>query len=223
MSSVPAFRPYTFFWLQSFLLLALFSIIAYYLMVDQSIAKHATREGGLIDFSSAISYLVCAGLMIVLGGRQFIQRHYALIISVLVLGLRELDFDKRFSTLGLFKTATFRSAEVSLLEKSITLVIVLMVIWLAVTLIVNYLLPLIKQTFKLNMVALSIGCAGGLLVAARVLDGIGRKLASVGIDIGPHTEIHTTVIEEVFELGAPLSLIVALLCYVWLYRPSRDR
>src|SRR5690554_5329355 len=221
MSPVPAFRPYTFFWLQSFLLLALFSIIAYYLMADQSIAKHATREGGLIDFSSAISYLVCAGLMIVLGGRQFIQRHYALIISVLVLGLRELDFDKRYSTLGLFKTATFRSDEVSLLEKAITLVFVLMVIWLAITLIVKYLVPLIRQALRFNMVALSIACAGGLLVAARTLDGIGRKLASFGVDISSHTEVHTTVIEEVFELGAPLSLLIALFCYLRVYHRSR--
>lgn len=220
MTFVSAFHPLRYFWLQSLLLLSLFTAITYYLLIDDIITMHAAREGGPIDLTSALGYLICAALMIILGGKHLITRHYPLIISVTLLGLRELDFDKRYSTLGLFKSATFRSPEVSLLEKSITLVIVLMIIWLAVILIARYLRPLLVHAMKFNMVALSIACAGGFLVVARTLDGIARKLGDIGVSVSMHTEVHTTIIEEIFELGAPYSLIIALLCYLYVYRPA---
>jgi hypothetical protein len=218
MTTVSAFRPLRYFWLQSLLLLSLGAIIAYYLQIDDAITRHAAREGGLIDLTSALGYLICAGLMLVLGGRHVIKHHYPLIISVTLLGLRELDFDKRYSTLGLFKSATFRSPDVSLLEKAITLAIVLLVIWLFITLISKYLKPLLARAVEFNMVALSVACAGGLLVVARTLDGIARKLGDIGISVRMHTEVHTTIIEEVFELGAPYSLTIALFCYLHVYR-----
>ncbi|WP_157471752.1 hypothetical protein [Gilvimarinus agarilyticus] len=218
MKTVPAFRPLRFFWLQSLLLLGLLAIIAYYLQLDDSQTQAAAQEGSLIDRTSALGYLICAGLMLVLGGRDLLKHHYPLMIGVTLLGLRELDFDKRYSTLGLFKSATFRSPDVSLLEKGITLVVVLLVVWLAIALIVKYLRPLLTRAVQFNMVAISICCAGGLLVVARTLDGIARKLGEFGVNVTAHTEVHTTIIEEVFELGAPYSLIIALFCYLQIYR-----
>lgn len=218
MKTIPAFCPLRFFWLQSLLLLALITIIGYYLPLDDELTRQAAQEGSLIDRTSAVGYLVCAGLMLLLGGTHVLKNHYPLIIAVTLLGLRELDFDKRYSTLGLFKSATFRSPDVSLLEKGVTLVVVLLVVWLAITLIVKYLRPLLTRAVQFNMVAISICCAGGLLVVARTLDGIARKLGEFGIDVSAHTEVHTTIIEEVFELGAPYSLIIALFCYLQIYR-----
>ncbi|WP_049723500.1 hypothetical protein [Gilvimarinus polysaccharolyticus] len=221
MTTVPAFYPQRYFWLQSLLLLSLLAIIAYYWQVDDVITEHAAREGGLIDLTSALGYFLCSGLMVVLGGKYMVKHHYPLIISVVLLGLRELDFDKRYSSLGLFKSATFRSQDVSILEKVVTLGIILMVIWLVIILITKYLRPLLARALEFNMLALSIACAGGLLVVARTLDGIARKLATFDINISLHTGIHTTIIEEVFELGAPYSLIIALFCYLHVYRRTR--
>lgn len=56
------------------------------------------------------------------------------------------------------------------------------------------------------------------MVVARTLDGAARKLGGLGINISQHTAAHTTIIEEVFELGAPYSLLIAFFAYLHLYR-----
>lgn len=47
-----------------------------------------------------------------------------------------------------------------------------------------------------------------LLVFSKVLDGIARKLARVGVELNSQLSSHLMVLEEVLELGMPIILIL---------------
>lgn len=203
MQTTYPLRPVRYISLLALILAAQAWIVWHYVNGPEELAIAAAQEGSLIDLSSALGYFIGAGLMILLGGLHVIRHHWPLILALALLGMRELDMDKAFSTYGLFKSATFRAADVSLLEKAITLVIIVAVIALAAALLKRYLRTLMASFFRLEAVAFISCFACGMLVLARTLDGIGRKAASFGFVLSEHSEVLTTIAEEVLELGVP--------------------
>lgn len=197
-------------------------IIGHYVSGPDHTTQAAAQEGSLIDLSSALGYFIGAGLMLVLGGFHVIRHHWPLIVSLCLLGMRELDLDKAFSTYGLFKSATLKASDVSLLEKSITLAIIIAITSLAILLIKRYWKTLMSSFFRLEAVSFITCFAGGMLVLARALDGISRKAAEFGIIVSEHNEILTTIAEEVLELGAPYTFILAFFAYRRIYQPSNN-
>ncbi|UTF61672.1 hypothetical protein [Gilvimarinus sp. DA14] len=222
MSDLPA-QPLRYLLRLALLLAGLLAIITYYFLAGDEAAQRAAQEGGLIDLSSALGYFICAGLMAIVGGRHVIKHHYPLILSLLLLGMRELDFDKRFSTYGVFKSQTLRSADVSWLEKGLSLAIILAVLWLLVVLIKRYTRPLWSSVWRFEAVSLITGFGCGMLVLARLLDGIARKLSRLNIAFSEHQEILTTITEEVLELGVPLCFILAFFAYYRVYHPGAQQ
>lgn len=210
-------RPVRYISLLALILAAQVLIIWHYVNGPEELAIAAAQEGSLIDLSSAVGYFLGAGLMILLGGLHVIRHHWPLILALALLGMRELDMDKAFSTYGLFKSATLRAADVSLLEKGITLVIIFTIAALAIALLRRYIKSLITSFFRLEAVAFITCFAGGMLVLARTLDGIGRKAASFDIILSEHGEVLTTITEEVLELGVPYTFILAFFAYRNIY------
>lgn len=219
MPDVPA-QPIRYLVRLALLLAALVAIIIYYIGAGDEAAQAAAQEGGLIDFSSALGYFVCAALMAIVGGRHVLKHHYPLILALTLLGMRELDLDKRLSTFGIFKSQTFRSADVSWLEKGISLAVIIGVLWLLITMIRRYTKPLWFSVWRFEAVSLITGFGCGMLVLARLLDGIARKLATLNITFSEHQEVLTTITEEVLELGVPLCFILAFFAYYRVYHPA---
>lgn len=212
-------RPLRYFIQLILLLVAMAAIIVYYLYAGDETAQSAAHEGGPIDLSSALGYFLCAALMLWKGGNHVREHHWPLIVGVTLLGLRELDMDKRYSTFGLFKSQTFRSPDVSWLEKGVSVLIVLAVAWLLVLTTKRYIKPLLLGALRFEAVAIIAGVSCGMLFIARLLDGIARKLAVWNISFSEHQEILTTIAEEVLELGAPLGFILAFFAYYRIYHP----
>ncbi|MDO3381024.1 hypothetical protein [Gilvimarinus algae] len=210
-------RPLRYLLLLAMVIIAIAVTVYYYISAGDVAAMQAAREGGPIDFASAMGYFVCAALMVCLGGSHVVRHHWPLIITVTLLGLREMDFDKRFSTYGLFKSATLRAPDVSILEKGITLLVILAVVALFITLIRRYARTLLGSVLRLEAVSLITGFAGAMLIIARALDGAARKLADFGIHLPHHSEVLTTITEEVIELGVPVTLMLAFLAYRRVY------
>ena len=76
------------------------------------------KEGGVIEVSTVVLYGVLIGLLLVLRNLRWLWGNILCSLCVLVLLFRELDFDKAFTTMGIFKSNFYKSDSISLLEKS---------------------------------------------------------------------------------------------------------
>lgn len=52
-----------------------------------------------------------------------------------------------------------------------------------------------------------------LLVISKLLDGIGRKINRVGLEIGEMASSHLSTVEEILELGIPIVLLITFSVY----------
>ena len=62
------------------------------------------EEGGVIETLSVFGYFLCVLLMLLKGKWPYIKKYNYFLILVILLGFRELDFHKRFTTMGIFKS-----------------------------------------------------------------------------------------------------------------------
>lgn len=97
--------------LTAILLLALF-LVALFLEEKDRVAF--IQEGGLIVFG----YFLCVTYIIYKGKFAFIKQHGFFLILIIFFLMMELDFDKRFITMGIFKSRFYISNDVPFVQKS---------------------------------------------------------------------------------------------------------
>jgi hypothetical protein len=171
-------------------------------------------EGGIIESLSALGYFVCVAYMLYRGSIDFAKRYHYLIMLVTLFGMRELDFDKRFTTMGILKSRFYTSDLVPLGEKLIGVVVVLLLLYVVFRIIKDH-APSFATGVK-NRVSWHLGALSviGALVFSKSIDGLGRKLGDVGITVDPLIATYFGVIEEILELGIPVLIFVTFTLYV---------
>lgn len=165
------------------------------------------KEGGVVELLSAVSYFVAAALLLVQTVRYDRER-WCLFVLVLCCGMRELDFDKRFSTMGVFKSKAYISPEVPLGEKLLGVLIItalLVVIFISIRRYFRILLSGLRQR---SAMAWSVLLIGATLGVAKLLDGFKRKLKPLGIQVSEGGSHLASSFEEVLELAASLLVLV---------------
>ncbi len=170
-------------------------------------------EGGVIESLSAIGYLACLLLAMFAGKWTYIRRYNYFLILIASFGLRELDFDKRFTTMGLLKTDFYLSSNVPLIEKLIGLVVVAILAYSVVCIIRNHSKGFASKVMKLSPVHIGVLITIMLLVLTKSIDGIRKKLAIIGISLSKDSYKIFMVIEEVLELGIPLMILAVYIIY----------
>lgn len=165
------------------------------------------QEGGVIETLSALGYFLCALLVMLAGKWSYIKRYDYFFILIILFGLRELDFDKRFTTMGMFKSKFYLSNSVPVIEKLAGLLVITILLYIVISIIKNH-----SKDFSRKIKQKSPVHIGGLLtflvlVFTKTIDGIGRKLGDLNFVIEKHTSIIFEVVEEVLELGIPLLII----------------
>jgi hypothetical protein len=186
--------------------------------VDPETKRVMFEEGAIIESASAIGYFVSAFFLFI----QIIKRRPACwspVLLVLFFGMRELDFDKRFSTMGIFKSRFYSSSEVPVPEKIIGFLITFALLVCAYFLIKNYFRPFVAGIKRGSGIALSVLFFGGALAFSKTIDGIARKLEVFGIETTEVVERLSGSIEEVLELAASLLLIAVVVAF---YRMPPD-
>lgn len=171
------------------------------------------KEGGVIETLSALGYFLCALLMIVRGKWSYIKKYHYFFILVILFGFRELDFDKRFTTMGILKSKFYVSSSVPLSEKLIGLFVIAVLLYIIFSIVKNH-----YKDFFLNLKKLSPVHIGSLvtflvLFVSKTLDGLSRKLGDFGFVMDEQLVIYFEAIEEILELGIPLLMISTLLIY----------
>lgn len=177
-------------------------------------------ENSLVETVSMLGYFVCLAAMILLGGWRFaILRVPYITFIVLLMGLRELDLDKQFTTMGIFKSRFYLSSEVSMAEKAVAALFLFFIGWAVIELIEKHWRSFFAGIRRFEPVALSVAFAASLAALAKSIDGLSRKLGAFDVTISERGYLFFQGVEEVLELGIPLLLVVAVLAHFrpWAY------
>lgn len=170
-------------------------------------------EDRVVELASAAGYVVCALLLLGLGGWAFSLRNWNLILLLLALCSRELDFDKKFTTDGIFKSAFYVSPDVPMVEKLAAVAVILLLGWAVVKFAVEHLDSVAKALLALHPAAIGGVLALVCMAVSKTFDGSVRKLASWGIEIPGEWGHWLTLTEEILELGISVFFIIAAIAY----------
>ena len=159
-------------------------------------------EGSPVELASALGYAVA--LAAVLSSPARPERWVAAAVILAAMGLRELDFDKRFTEVGLLKSSLYLGDHplwLKLLGGAVIAVILAALARLAGA------IPAWLRALRAGE-AWAVLLAGGLaaIPAAKALDGLGRKLADVGLSISAEANARAAYLEETVEVAIPLLL-----------------
>ena len=196
-----------YFRIYAILSLSLILLAAFVVCLGPTEAKSLLGETGPIERASALGYFLCAGYMLLAGGRDFAKRHAYIIVLVTLFGCRELDFDKRFTTMGILKSRFYMSSEVPLLEKLVGLIVIALLLWAVINIVKNHLTSTLANLSKLNERAVGVLMIFVLLAVSKSIDGLARKLKPLGVETSQQVSFLARSVEEVMELGVPILMI----------------
>jgi hypothetical protein len=183
----------------------------------KAIGDSFLKEGGVIESASvliyflSIAYIVCK--------RRVLQLKHFFILIIFFM-LRELDFHKRFTTMGIFKIKFFISAEVPLVEKYIGIMVILLLLYTAVSMVLRYKNDFYAGIRKRSAVSFGIVLVSAFMVLAKSIDGLGRKLKVFGIVPSEQTFAFAKAFEEIAELGIPIVIFLMTYAYFQNMRAS---
>ncbi|VGO19864.1 hypothetical protein [Pontiella sulfatireligans] len=202
------FSPFVFIW--SLVLVGFAILVGVSSQVGPETRAAIFKESGLIETMSAVGYFVAFGLLLFLLVKQKNPAGWSLCIMLLCFGFREMDFDKRFTSMGIFKSRFYSSAEVLLPEKIMGLLITVALLVCLFFVIKTYFRPFLSGLKKLDPSALTVFFALGLMVFAKSIDGLPRKLKPLGIMPTDQIKELAKVLEESLETAVPFLLIAAI-------------
>jgi hypothetical protein len=197
----------------------LFSLILVAFWMDDVSREILVHEDGIVEWMSAAGYILCAFYFVYRGGARALKQYPYIVLTFILLFLRELDFHNRFTTMSILKTKFFVSGEVSIPEKVAGTLAIALLVYVAVMLLVRHLKSFWIALRKRSPTAFAALLAFLLMGASKSLDGIGKKLGALGISMTERSNIVTEVTEEIMELGIPMALLIALHAH---YRKSRE-
>jgi len=170
------------------------------------------RENGPVEIFSAGGYFLFCLFFVYFNISGILRTDVAPCFFVLLLGLRELDFHARFTTMGMFKSRFFISPEVPLVEKILVTGFILGLLGYAF-----YYLRERMVAFKADLAAgspyaFSIAAAVGCILLSKALDGNSEIFEYLLPMIDESSQLPRTA-EECLELFIPVFLLRALVQY----------
>lgn len=169
-------------------------------------------EGGFYESLSVVGYLLCI-LALVWTLRGAVLRVWYLPLVLAVMAGRELDLDKSLFTRGLFKARQYTGEGVPLGERLIAGLILALIVTAILLMLWRHARPYLTALFRGRAWAGAVLLGIGFTVAYKLLDGIARKLAPLGIEVSADAERTAFVVEEIGELGIPVMFLVAILLW----------
>ena len=201
-----------FLWTYSLILLQATLFVSTFFMTEDA-RNILLKEGGIIESLSAAGYFICAIFILYKGRLNYLKSyHYVLMIIIFFL-LRELDFDKRFTTEGILSSKFLFSENVPFSEKIIGTVIIAILLYAVFSLIYLNTRQFMAGLKEKSPVSLGILFVIIFLVVSKTLDGLARKLKGLGIEISQTASFYASSIEEILELGIPVMLVLTFSTY----------
>ncbi len=214
------FRWFILIW--SFAFLGVIALVGIAGMVDPATKDAIFKEGGVVETLSAAGYFMAVALLLFQMVKQRYSKGWSLCVMLLGFGLRELDFDKRFTTMGIFKSRFYLSNEVMIGEKMIGVLISALFLVCLFFLLKTFARSFIEDIKARKGQSLTLLMALVFMVSSKSIDGLGRKLKPLGIVLSDSVRSLAGVIEESMELMIPLLFIVAIAEFSRIPRPKPE-
>jgi uncharacterized membrane protein YhaH (DUF805 family) len=190
---------------------------------SEEVYRLVLSEVGIVETISAFGYFLCIGLLFYVAGRSSLKDYWYVYLVFLAMGLRELDFDKRFTETGIFKSKFLLANDVSVVEKFVGISVVVLILYSVYVLASRHLKTFLSELAALSLRSYVVFFALGLTVISKTLDGLARKLSSFGVYLDASVSVFTSRLEEILELGIPLAFLYAIYLYFYDRRSSRSK
>lgn len=168
--------------------------------------KWMLREGGGIESVTAV---LLGYMSLLYAGSRNGSGNWHVAVGLLLLAMRELDFDKRFTSEGVLQLRLY-SGDSPLWEKIIGAAVVFVAIAVLVRLAMFQLGPWVRALLRGASWAWLFALSGVLVVVAKMLDGLARKLSPLGINVPDDMSDLSSRVEELFEFYFALALLASL-------------
>ena len=173
-------------------------------------------ESGLVEVTTALLLAALALLLLWQAVRAPHLWHLPVIAALLC--MRELDLDKAVEP-GLLKSRTY-TGDAPLAVKLLGLLVVGLALWSLWRLVRHGWAPFRAAWAEGRAWPGLLVAAVAMVVVAKAIDGLNRKLEPFGVQVSDRTEAFAVKAEEVMELGFAALLVVAAVSV--LRRPSRS-
>lgn len=205
----PAFTP-------AFTLAAMLSAVLLFLGVDLALHDSSAvvfKEGHAIETVSAVLLSAAAVLWWATGADDMKGRQWHVPVILVLMAMREMDFDKRFTSEGVLQLRLYSGAS-PLWEKAIGLAVIALILvcgWRLVRVTLPRWWAGLRAGRPASWLA---GLAALMMAVAKTLDGLGRKLAALDVTISPELDRLSGRFEEILELAAYVMLVQALVYFL---------
>jgi hypothetical protein len=172
------------------------------------------RETGSIETLSPIGYALCMVLIIALGGLKLaFTRAFSLMVVLLAMMVRELDFHSRFTAMSIVKIRFFLSGDVPLQQKVLALLVLALIGLAVVHVIFVHGRNFVARLRRFDPVGIATALSIAMIVLSECLDGADRTLARIGFPAGMIDAKFLLKVEETAEMGIPIFAALAILAY----------
>ena len=177
------------------------------LLMHESVSE-IFKEGHSVEAISVVTLIAAAAFWWIAHGR-LIGREWHIPVILILMALRELDVDKRFTSEGVLQLRLYTGPS-PLWQKAVGLAVVALIL-VCIWRLVRFTLPRCWRGLQrgVGLAWLATG-ATVLIVIAKSMDGLDRKLAPLGITFDPAVGIKAGRLEEMLELAAYTMLAQAV-------------
>lgn len=202
-----------------FVILFIALLILCLLLLPKDVAKMLIKENGPVEMVSAIAYIVSSVWLFLKSRQSEVRKNLSAVVIVLLLGLRELDFHSRFTTMGIFKTRFYISSTVPLMEKLIVSLIVIAIFIFALHFIRQHYSSFVKGIRQRSGPQMVIFFAIVCAVVSKFLDRCSDPLKKyIFVFNSEHGGMVISVMEETIELAIPAFILIVISAY----RPAEE-
>jgi hypothetical protein len=195
-------------------------LVLYFLMVNViylmpgDLSSKLVRENGVVEILSAGGHFFFCFVLLYLKLAGLVSTSSAPGFFVLLLGLRELDFHDRFTTMGIFKIKFFLSPEVPWPEKMLIMFLIIGLLAYGIVCMRHFLPGFKKALLDARPWAVSVACGIIFAIVSKlVFDGNSKMMAYI-LPVLENPRELSVIMEECLELFIPVFFIMALIQYI---------
>lgn len=179
-------------------------------MLPNDLAIKMAKENGPIEMLSAAGYLLASFWLCMEFRHGRIRDGLSAGLLVAILGLRELDFHARFTTMGIFKTRYYISDQVPGGEKIIVSLVILFILMLAVRYCKRNVTSFWYALRSGRMYAIALSLSLGCIVASKMIDSLSWPFDPLAEIFSNEPKTFLRVVEECLEFAIPLYLLLSI-------------
>lgn len=188
-------------------------------LMPAELAEDLVREHEPVEMLTAVSYFVAVFWLIVTALVKSERWLFSASFMVALLGLRELDFHSRFTSMGFMKTEYYISPKVPADEKAIVSALVLLILCVIIHFVWTRWHSFLTALKAGNSAAVNLGMAIGFGILSKTLDNNSTSIRrTITLFFGEHRYSLLRVVEETMELAIPLFILLAIYHAFWVQK-----